>query len=106
MNEGDPNAVAYMTIGKLNAADYKGADGKYHFQLTWDGSTTIEWKQASWLTEDTVSGFECVSPTSCGPSSRGSGGRFTGLAKSSNNAAVLDGDGRFTGLAKSSNNAA
>jgi len=94
MNEGDPNAAAYMSIGNLNAADYKGADGKYHFQLTWDGSTMIEWKQTSWLTEDTIRGFECLSPTDCRPRSKGNGVRFTGLAKSSNNAAVLDGDGK------------
>merc|ERR1712137_117737 len=101
MNEGDPNAAAYMSIGRLNAADCRGADGKYHLQLIWDGSTwastTIEWKQTSWLTEDTIRGFECLSPTDCRPTSRRNGQRFTGLAKSSSRAAVLDGDGKSHG---------
>merc|ERR1712187_832479 len=67
--------------------------GKYRFKLVYDGSTTLEWEQSSWLMSSTIHGFKCIFPVDCGPSSQDHGKRFEGLGKSSRSESVLDGEG-------------
>merc|ERR1719362_239557 len=96
MNEGDPEAEAYMKIGQLDQEATK-FQGKYHFKLIYDGTTKLEWKQSSWLTSLIVEGLECVFPENCEgmsfPHGKGCDG-FKGLGKSEHaEAALLDGNG-------------
>merc|ERR1719362_1466984 len=95
MNEGDPEAEAYMKIGQLDQEAMK-FQGKYHFKLIYDGTTKLEWKQSSWLTSSVVKGLECISPNHCEgrsfPHGKNCDG-FKGLGKSNYAEALLDGNG-------------
>jgi len=79
----NPASDAFMDIGAIKAeSPTLKVNGKYKFRLVYDGKTTLIWKQSSWLTASTVTGFECLSPGDCGPSKQGSCTKFTGLHKS------------------------
>eukprot|EP01083_Nonionella_stella_P148962 472448_1 len=60
-NVNNPEANTYSIIGNINPNDYVDNDGYYRLKTIYgnvDGSTTIlEWKQTSWITADTTTGF-------------------------------------------------
>eukprot|EP01084_Bolivina_argentea_P221042 374488_1 len=60
-NVNNPEANTYSIIGNINPNDYVDKDGYYRLKTIYgnvDGSTTIlEWKQTSWITADTITGF-------------------------------------------------
>jgi len=105
-NAGDPTASTYMIAGQVTPSDYL-VDGKYQLRLEYNdlddahlpcndgpplsGSVTLEWLQSSWVTAETVTGFEAISPSDLSTSAGGAGCQFSGLARSSNENTVLDG---------------
>jgi len=94
-NPDDPDAPTWMVIGRIkNYDDEYYSNGVYRFQLMYDGHTTLEWRQNSWLANPKIRGFACIHPLDCGPASAVDGIRFTGLGKSSADTwSVLDGEG-------------
>jgi len=106
MNGQRPGANAFMNVGVegIREQALKGAGGKYRFKIVYEDKrgkpeevSTIEWEQSSWLTEKLITGFACVEPDNCGPSSRSDGSRFDGLGASKSHASVLDGSGHAHG---------
>jgi len=105
-NAEDPAASTYMIAGQVTPSDYL-VDGKYRLRLEYSdlqdahqpcndgpalsGSVTLEWLQSSWVTAETVTGFEAISPSDLSTSAGGLGCQFAGLARSSHAGAVLDG---------------
>jgi len=105
-NENDNTDTKFMNVGNLNRQDYL-VDGKFHFRLVYtdviqahaacnvdgppSGTQEAEWTQTSWLTENTVTGFEVISPSNLAEGNGESGCAFAGLAPSSSSNSVLDG---------------
>lgn len=105
-NTNDPNGGAYMIVGDIdhNKTRYL-SNGKYIFKLVyenaeyssdadcgpaWNHNVTLIWEQTSWLTSYSIEGFRPIDvPAGC----TRSGLAFTGLGRSTNAAAVFDGDG-------------
>jgi len=93
-NTDDPSAFAYMVIGNLDAMDASlHFNGFYRFKLFYGPAVMLEWEQSSWLTEPVITGFRCIAPADCGPSTLSPGLRFKGLGRSQSGWSVLDGNG-------------
>ena len=98
-NENDPSQATFMSIGNLEKSNYADTDEKYKFKLVWGGQTVdssgitkeVTWTQTSWLTESTITSFTEIGTSGYVTGSYGQG--FFGLAKSTRNECVLDGDG-------------
>ncbi|MAK78152.1 MAG: hypothetical protein CL992_02630, partial [Euryarchaeota archaeon] len=88
-NPDDPDQPMFMSIGNLEADEYRNDQGKFKFKLVWGGyqietaniAKEVVWTQTSWLTESSVLDFEEI----------GSAGYswFTGLRKSTTNSCVI-----------------
>ena len=98
-NENDPSQNTFMSIGNLEKSNYADTDEKYKFKLVWGGQTVdssgitkeVTWTQNSWLTESTITSFTEIGTSGYVTGNYGQG--FFGLAKSTRNECVLDGDG-------------
>jgi len=98
-NENDPSQATFMSIGNLEKSNYADTDEKYKFKLVWGGKTVdssgiikeVTWTQTSWLTESTITSFTEIGTSGYVTGVYGQG--FFGLAKSTRNECVLDGDG-------------
>eukprot|EP00484_Ammonia_sp_Unknown_P030836 CAMPEP_0197051846 /NCGR_PEP_ID=MMETSP1384-20130603/26406_1 /TAXON_ID=29189 /ORGANISM="Ammonia sp." /LENGTH=547 /DNA_ID=CAMNT_0042484457 /DNA_START=24 /DNA_END=1667 /DNA_ORIENTATION=- len=69
-NENDPSANTYSIIGTFDEAkrsQYRDASGYYQFKLMFyhrnNITDTLIWKQTSWITEPTITGFSAISAT-------------------------------------------
>jgi hypothetical protein len=105
-NANNPSASAFMSVGNLDPEDYL-IDGKYVFKLVYTdvadahtacnggdaltGTMEAQWTQTSWITEETVTGYEPISPSNLGTAPGGTGCMFTGLARSSQSYTIMDG---------------
>ena len=98
-NENDPSQSTFMSIGNLEKSNYADTDERYKFKLLWGGQAVdssgitkeVTWTQTSWLTESTITSFTEIGTSGYVTGDYGQG--FFGLAKSTRNECVLDGDG-------------
>ena len=98
-NENDPSQSTFMSIGNLEKSNYADTDERYKFKLLWGGQALessgitkeVTWTQTSWLTESTITSFTEIGTSGYVTGDYGQG--FFGLAKSTRNECVLDGDG-------------
>ena len=94
-NENDEAANTYSIIGDLTENIYK-IDGKYQFKMIYrysDGTRNeLIWKQSSWLTDSTITGYEPISIPTENNCDSTSSCNFEGLGLSSNAKSYLDGD--------------
>lgn len=101
VNDANPGADCFMSVGKQQWGQLIGQDGKFTFKLVWkdgEGTTIAEynWKQSTHLSSNRPSGFEpldAVTRTDFGRGDSCTGG-FKGMALSgAQDRCVLDTDG-------------
>eukprot|EP01084_Bolivina_argentea_P312596 541197_1 len=94
-NAGTIQADVFTNIGNLNKDNYVASDGYYYFKLIYQNidetSTELTFKQSSWLTDSSISGYTAINVPS--PRSVGGCSEFKGLAFSDRSESFLDGNG-------------
>eukprot|EP01084_Bolivina_argentea_P126701 224279_1 len=94
-NESNVNSNTYSIIGNMLSWFYRANDGKFQFKLIYsnndDNFHELIWKQSSWLTDTTITGYEAIDiPSQTGSDSLSI---FFGLAISDSLSSWLDGNG-------------
>jgi uncharacterized protein YfaP (DUF2135 family) len=106
-NENNPDAGIFMNVGGLNQELYL-QNSRYHLKIVYtgvedaagqcndgaslgpDGTQEFEWTQTSWITETSTAGYSAISSNSLDYSPH-DGCIFSGVARSSTSATILDG---------------
>eukprot|EP01084_Bolivina_argentea_P089460 161424_1 len=95
--ENDNNILSntYSIIGNMNPWFYRHNDGKFHLKLIYSNIDTtfadLTWKQSSWITDSTITGYEAINVAD--QSSISDSSKFKGLGYSASSGAYLDGNG-------------
>jgi hypothetical protein len=106
-NQNNPDAATFMNIGALAQRDFLN-NGAFHLKIVYtgvedaagqcndgaslgpDGTQEFEWTQTSWITEAAVTGYTKLTAAALDFSPH-TGCIFSGVARSSTSATILDG---------------